>query len=45
MSGVIEDEPIAKDPSVLPAAHVANPSSGKLESVYKNIENEPLINK
>jgi len=45
MSGVIEDEPIAKDPGVLPAASVANPSSGKLESIYKNIENEPLINK
>ncbi len=45
MSGVIEDEPVAKKPGVPPAARVSNPSSGKLDSIYKNIENEPLINK
>ena len=43
MSGVIEDEPIVKKTNTAPVANIENPSSGKLESIYKNIENEPLI--
>ena len=38
------DQPIiSKDPRVPPAAQVTNPSSGKLENIYRNIDNEPLI--
>lgn len=40
-----EDEPIVKKPNTAPIANIKNPSSGKLESIYKNIENEPLIKK
>ena len=44
MSGVIEDEPVAKSPNVNPSGQIINPSSGKIQNIYKNIENEPLIN-
>ncbi|MCL4374076.1 MAG: hypothetical protein M1360_04205 [Candidatus Marsarchaeota archaeon] len=40
-----EPEPVIKNPNVPPVAQVENPSSGKLENIYKNIENDPLINK
>lgn len=39
-------EPPAKTPEgVKPVKEVVNPSSGKVEKIYRNIEDEPLINK
>ena len=40
-----EPDPIIKNPKAPPVAKIKNPSSGKLENIYKNIENDALINK
>lgn len=41
------NDPVQADPNDLPppVAMVKNPASGKIERIYKNIENEPLIEK
>ncbi len=45
MTIATEPDPVIKNPKVPPVAKIINPSSGKLENIYKNIENDALINK
>ncbi|MCW6160124.1 MAG: hypothetical protein LVQ95_03500 [Candidatus Micrarchaeales archaeon] len=45
-SMVYPNEPLARTPEgVKPVKKVVNPSSKKIERIYRNIEDEPLINK